>query len=237
MFAGVFFYGGIQKVRDTKIATSFFMIMGLPLIPGYSMYFLGHGRQDGAIVPFAGGFTSQEVYGVACTRMNWLSVAIAYLRAYGTALLLGGALGLLFLFAISLGPNTQNPFETPLPTILGVLLAVGLSAVVASYLIGSRVPSRDQLIRTACHDALGIAADPANVEPKTAASWCEMISERLAAQGAVAGAFSPAQCEQIPREVAQLQLLWMRAQLAIDPSRNDFQQLSEAIHNQLTRSA
>jgi hypothetical protein len=237
MVAGIHVYGGIKAVRGTKVATTFFMVMGLPLIPGYSLYYVGQGEAQGAILPVAGGFVQQELLGVACNRIDRLSVLIGYLRAYGTALIVAGAFGLLALFSISLGPNSGDPFESALPVVLGVLLAVGLLAVGATYVVGSRIAAEELCIRSICADVLGIAADPANVDPKTAAAWRDEVREQLAAMGADMSLCKLDDCPHLPADVARLQLLLARAELAVDPNQLEPLTISRAIVQRLTACA
>ena len=233
MIAGIHVYGAIKNVAGTRIVTTFFMLMGLPLIPGFSMYYLGQGQQHGAILPVVGGFTQQDLLGVVCRRIDWLSVFVGYIRAYGTALIIVGAFGLLCLVCLSLGPNAGNPFETVLPVVLGSLLAVGSLAVALTYVIGRRVPADEMFIRSVCQDVFGVAADPADVHRETALAWRLHIENQLAVLNADANLCTVDSCGKLSPEVARLQLLLARIVITDDAIGAEAKATAKAIVRRL----
>jgi hypothetical protein len=150
-------YGKVKKVGPTAVVTRFAMVSGMPLVPLVSYYYAGTGEEQG--IPIL--FTMRKIHGLPLSRLNILSVVIAYARAVCGALLVVGSI--ILLMRIVGGPPRDE--FTAIAMLVGVICTcVAVVGGLLTYLAPFQTTRRERKIRQACGKVLGIWADPARVQ-------------------------------------------------------------------------
>jgi hypothetical protein len=170
-------YGAVRRVGRTPIVTKFAMLQFLPLIPLESYYFERLNKPVKTGIPVLARFSEQGIVGLRLARINWLSVAVTYVRALGAGLTMIGTIGL--------AGSAVSHFSMPLPNegllaIASTLILVTAAAIaLPTYYFTFSVSDRDKAIRTACASVVGIAADPAYVTPDIAENVTAFVDDVL----------------------------------------------------------
>jgi hypothetical protein len=235
VIAGTDTYGAVRKVRATPIVTRFAMLQLLPVYPLESYYLVRLGPGTFRGIPFLVSHASQEVHGLRLARLDRLSVAMAYLRALATVLVLPGTIMFFVLFVMVLTGSYQSPdwFAQVLILIVSVMFGVGMLIGGTSYLATYRVDAREKKIREICGSVLGIAADPANIAADSAVELGPMIKAAMAD----ANIANPSRLLQNPQEADELQaallLVACRMRIATGGDRGPLEQAVDQLLNVL----
>jgi hypothetical protein len=211
-------FGMIKKVERTPIVTRFAMLQFLPIYPIQSLYLIRLGPNETSGVPLIHQQTEQAIHGLPLAKISRLSVCISYIRGTAAVALI---FGLLFWFAGPPGSavkkiNRETMLAHRLLTV--TLLSYALIGGGGSYGLTYVVPRREKNIRTACGSILGIAADPALLNPDATRHLLDQVNPLLSQQeirdpATLLNSRAPAGSN------APLLLTWARAQIAAGNDR------------------
>jgi hypothetical protein len=115
-------------------------------------------------------------------------------------------------------------------------LAIGVMIALPTYYFTLTTPVRDQQIRRACGQWLGVAADMAQVDAATANLLSPTIRRFLAQHGIDETRTNYQRLASVPPDVLALQLLWMRTQVALGGDRQILESASDELINALATS-
>lgn len=179
--AGTETYGAVRKVASTPIVTKFAMLQFIPLYPLESYYLKRLGKDSFRGIPLIASATSRSIVGLRLARVDRLSVAIAYVRAFAGILGLPGfTIMVIAIVAMLTGSlNPQDSFQRSILPVATGMLCVGALIGLPTYYATYVVDGRERRIREVCDEILGIAADPAMVDPDTAGELMSHIKEAL----------------------------------------------------------
>ncbi len=234
--AGTDVYGAVRRVDRTPIVTKFAMLQLLPIWPIESYYLSRTGKKSGLMIPLLGGHTKTPIVGLRLARVDKLSVLMSYVRALAAALALFGSTGVMFglIFALT-GGHADEFARIAFAVCLGCL-ALGVMIALPTYYFTWITPIRDQQIRRACRQWLGLAADMAQVDAATAHLLSPTIRQFLSQRGIDDTVTNFQRLASVPPDVLALQLLWMRTQLALGGDRQTLETASDELINALSTS-
>lgn len=85
-------YGRVKSVDGTPVVTKFGMLSGLPIWPICSYYRYGGDMRSLSGIPLVFHLENVLVHGLPLSRIDRLSVAMAYLRGLAGAMILFGSM-------------------------------------------------------------------------------------------------------------------------------------------------
>ena len=176
--AGSDTYGRVKSVDGTPIVTKFVMLSAFPLLPIESFYFAGFRRTELTGVPGLAWVEATKFNGLPLAQIDRLSVVMAYFRGFCGALALIGFIAIVPGIMWLTGEHLDR-LAIIFTRVLVGCLAVGTTCGLLSYLLPFQVSAREQAIRRACTDIVGIAADPALLKPTAAEAIERFLSGEL----------------------------------------------------------
>ena len=166
-------YGRVKAVAGTPIVTQFWMLQAFPIFPLRSFYYAGIGQTKLEGIPLLASTQSAAIQGIPLSRVNLLSVLMAYVRAIFAVLVL---IGFMAIFPIIITLTGERLDEIALIAMRWLIVAFGLGVVggLLTYIVP--LTSRREIdIRRQCGELLGIAADPAYVPADIARMLVEYV--------------------------------------------------------------
>lgn len=160
--------GHVKEIAGTPVVTKFVMLQALPIYPLESYYYSGETPGETYWLPFIVTIQSTDVHGPVLTRLDWHSVAMAYLRGICLAIGFVGFLALIPYVRYLTGEQLTVLEKSTFP----IILSCFTTACVVGWL-SYRVPvtpTRERRIRQYCGEQLGIGVDPARVSAEVAAN-------------------------------------------------------------------
>ena len=154
-------YGRVKAVSGTSIVTKFAMVNFLPLYPLESYYSFGTGEK--------------KSQGVPLTRLDYASVAVAYLRGVFGTLAVFGSISF-FSFVMWLLNQRFDEFAQYATWFLLACLVVGIIGGTLTYLIPN-TSRRERTIRECCGEIVGVAVDPALVQAEFAQALADYAKD------------------------------------------------------------
>jgi hypothetical protein len=154
-------------VGAVSVVTRFGMLSFLPLIPRESSYAVRQETKSAWGVPLFLSVREVSVVGLPLARLDYLSVAAAYVRGLFAALALVGSLTLVPGYMWLLGSH-MDAFAVMLTKVTAACFVIGVIGGLATYAFAWSDSRRQNQIRTSCGVVLGLAVDPARLRPEVA---------------------------------------------------------------------
>lgn len=157
-------YGRVKEVGGTPVITRFVMVQHVPVFPLRSFYYLGESKAWRQRIPFVVTFSKTQIRAIPLERIDWLSVAITYLRGVCAILMIPMVAVAVMVLATSL-TKAGPPLDETRMLFLKVVTVVGVAAIAigaVSYYL-PLLTAREERIRTHCGALLGMCIDPAQI--------------------------------------------------------------------------
>lgn len=175
-------YGRVKAVDKTAIVTIFSMLQMLPFMPIKSYYVWGSATSEVIGVPFLASVRKIKLRGITLARVDWTSVAFAYIRAALAALVIIGFIGTFTGLVFSANGKRMDDFALTVTRLAQACLAIGVAGGVLTYLVPT-TSRRERAIRKYCGEELGVCIDPGKVLPEVAAAVREMLPQITSPDG------------------------------------------------------
>ena len=199
--AGTDTYGRVKAVDGTPIVTKFFMLQGIPITPQQSYYFRAFGAGTTAGIPFVAETQSVSIQGIPLAKLDRLSVAMAYVRAFFALLTVVGFIAIVPIISYFTGERLDS-LGRIITAMLISFFIVGIIGGSMTYLL-PLTPRREQAIRSYCGELLGISADPARLSAEDA----RMINAYISQQDSQS-------IDDLPRDALLRELIGYRTNIA-----------------------
>ena len=167
IIAGTDTYGRVKTVGGIPIVTKFAMLHFLPLFPRRSFYYFGEGQTKFSGVPFVASMTSTAIKGIPLTRVDRMSVVMAYVRGVFGTLAVIGCFSIFPLVSYLAGGPPLDDVAVMFTYVLIACLVIGMVGGLLTYAV-PLTSKRELSIRKRCGELLGVCVDPARVPPEIA---------------------------------------------------------------------